>query len=130
MSLPKAVIAEDHLLIQEAMRLELELVVDVVAAVQDGAEALQAVEQHEPAVLLLDVSLPTLNGFAVAKRAKQLRPDLKILFVTGQSDRSYVEEAFRAGASGYVLKGALTAELCRAVRAVLAGSSYRSYSLV
>lgn len=129
MSLPKAVIAEDHLLIQEAMRLELELVVDVVAAVRDGAAALQAVEHYQPAVLLLDVSLPVLNGFEVAKRAKQSWPDLRILFVTGQSDRSYVEEAFRSGASGYLLKGTLTSELRRAVLDVLAGKLYHSHSL-
>lgn len=126
MSLPKAVLAEDHLLIQEAMRLELRRVVEVVATVQDGAAALEAVAQHQPDVLLLDVSLPKVNGIAVAQRAKQSWPDLKILFVTAQSDRKYVEEAFRSGASGYLLKGAIGSELREAVREVLAGRLYRS----
>lgn len=126
MSLPKAVLAEDHLLIQEAMRLELRREVEVVATVQDGAAALEAVAQHQPDVLLLDVSLPKVNGIAVAQRAKQSWPDLKILFVTAQSDRTYVEEAFRSGASGYLLKGAIGSELREAVREVLAGRLYRS----
>ncbi|HEY1214407.1 MAG TPA: response regulator transcription factor [Bryobacteraceae bacterium] len=126
MSLPKAVLAEDHLLIQEAMRLELRREVEVVATVQDGAAALEAVAQYQPDVLLLDVSLPKVNGIAVAQRAKQSWPDLKILFVTAQSDRTYVEEAFRSGASGYLLKGAIGSELREAVREVLAGRLYRS----
>jgi DNA-binding NarL/FixJ family response regulator len=126
MSRPKAVLAEDHLLIQEAMRLELRREVDVVATVQDGAAALEAVARYQPDVLLLDVSLPKVNGITVAQRAKQSWPDLKILFVTAQSDRSYVEEAFRSGASGYLLKGAIGSELREAVREVLAGRSYRS----
>ena len=126
MSLPKAVLAEDHLLIREAIRLELRREVEVVATVQDGAAALEAVAQYQPDVLLLDVSLPKVNGIAVAQRAKQSWPDLKILFVTAQSDRTYVEEAFRSGASGYLLKGAIGSELREAVREVLAGRLYRS----
>jgi len=126
MSLPKAVLAEDHLLIREAIRLELGREVEVVATVQDGAAALEAVAQYQPDVLLLDVSLPKVNGITVARRAKQSCPDLKILFVTAQSDRTYVEEAFRSGASGYLLKGAIGSELREAVREVLAGRPYRS----
>jgi DNA-binding NarL/FixJ family response regulator len=126
MSLPKAVLAEDHLLIREAIRLELGREVEVVATVQDGAAALEAVAQYQPDVLLLDVSLPKVNGITVARRAKQSWPDLKILFVTAQSDRTYVEEAFRSGASGYLLKGAIGSELREAVREVLAGRPYRS----
>jgi DNA-binding NarL/FixJ family response regulator len=129
MSRPKAVLAEDHLLIQEAMRLELRREVEVVATVQDGAAALEAVAKHQPDVLLLDVSLPKVNGITVAQRAKQSWPDLKILFVTAQSDRTYVEEAFRSGASGYLLKGGIGSELREAVREVLAGHSYRSARL-
>jgi DNA-binding NarL/FixJ family response regulator len=125
-SLPKAVLAEDHVLIQEALRLELRREVEVVAAVQDGAAALEAVAQYQPDVLVLDLSLPKVNGMTVAQRAKESWPDLKILFVTAQSDRFYVEEAFRSGASGYVLKGSIASELRQAVREVLAGRSYRS----
>ena len=124
--LPRAVIAEDHILIQEALRLQLEGLVNVVATVEDGQAALEAVTQHRPEILFLDLSLPQLNGFAVAKRAKQSWPDLKLCFVTAQSDRSYIEEAFRLGARGYVLKGAITAELERAVGQVLAGKCYCS----
>jgi DNA-binding NarL/FixJ family response regulator len=126
MSLPKAVLAEDHALIREAMQLELRREVDVVAAVVDGAAALEAVAQHEPDVLLLDVALPKVNGISVAQRAKQRWPDLKILFVSAHSDRTYVEEAFRSGASGYLLKGTIASELRKAVREVLAGRAYCS----
>jgi len=126
MNRPKAVLAEDHLLIQEAMRLELRREVEVVATVQDGAAALEAVARHQPDVLLLDVSLPKVNGITVAQQVKQSWPELKILFVSAQSDRAYVEQAFRSGANGYVLKGSISSELRQAIREVLEGRSYRS----
>lgn len=126
MTAPKAVLAEDQVLLQEALCLVLQPEVEVVAAVQDGAAALAAVAQHQPDLLLLDVSLPQVNGMTVARRAKASWPALKILFVTAHSDRTYVGEAFRAGANGYVLKGAVASELCHAVREVLAGRPYRS----
>ena len=126
MRVPRAVLAEDHILIQEALRLELRREVEVIAAVQDGAAALEAIGQYQPDVLVLDLSLPKVNGMTVAQRARKSWPDLKILFVTAQSDRFYVEEAFRSGANGYVLKGAMATELRQAVREVLAGRCYRS----
>jgi two-component system response regulator DesR len=120
------VIAEDYVLIQEHMRQVLLPECDVVAAVEDGDAALAAVAAHAPDILVLDVSLPGLNGFAVAEKLQRSQPDVKVIFVTAHSDRDYVERAFEIGVKGYVLKRAMGAELPAAIRQVFAGSRYRS----
>jgi CheY-like chemotaxis protein len=123
---PRIVIAEDFVLIQENIRVLLEPECDLVAVVEDGEAALAAVASHEPDVLLIDVSLPGVSGFAVAKRLSELRSPVKIIFVTAHNDRLYVKQAFDIGAKGYVLKGAMRSELPAAIRAVMGGGVYRS----
>ena len=126
MSRARAVIAEDHALIQEMIRNELEQECDVVDAVMDGPAALASVEEHCPDILLVDVSLPVLGGFAVAERVRERHPGVKILFVTAHAEPSYVDRAFELGAMGYLSKASIRIELRCAVRAVLAGEQFRS----
>jgi DNA-binding NarL/FixJ family response regulator len=80
----------------------------------------------QPDLLLLDIALPLLNGIEAARQVRAAAPNARILFVTMQTDRVYVEEAFRAGASGYVLKQAASAELVEAIKTVLRGRYYVS----
>ena len=125
----RVLIADDHQLVAEGLKKLLEPEVEVVATVTDGRTALAAFEGLRPELLLLDVGLPLLNGIEVARHVKSLAPQQKIVFVTMQTDRIYIEEAFQAGASGYVLKQAAASELKEAIRTVLGGRFYVSHSI-
>ena len=117
-------IADDQLLIAEALRNALEPKYHVVATVGDGAAAVQAVEQRQPDIVLLDISMPVMNGLQAAERIAQSWPSVRIIFVTNHADRAYVDEAFERGAAGYVKKGS-TADLEEAIHTVLDGQHYR-----
>ena len=123
---PRVVIAEDFVLIQENIRKAIESDCDIVAAVEDGEAALEAVATKGVDILLLDVSLPGLSGFAVAEKLNGMKATVKVIFVTAHSDRVYVERAFEIGAAGYVVKGKIWTDLPAAIREVASGGSYRS----
>jgi DNA-binding NarL/FixJ family response regulator len=125
----RLLIAEDHPLLVEGLRRVLEPEFDIVDAVMDGQAAVAAFERLRPDVVLLDVGLPLLNGIEVARHVKAISTKPKIVFVTMQTDRIYIEEAFRAGASAYVLKQSVASELKEAIRTVLRGRYYVSPSL-
>jgi DNA-binding NarL/FixJ family response regulator len=126
MTRPRVVIAEDHVLVRDVIRDVLRSECDVLAVVEDGGAALEAVAEHHPDFLLLDISMPVLNGMAVARRVHKASPGVNIVFVTAQGDPAYVEAAFEAGARGYVVKGALLTELPAAIHEIQAGREYRS----
>jgi DNA-binding NarL/FixJ family response regulator len=124
---PTVVIAEDEMVIREGwLWPTVEPLCEIVAAVGDGQEALLAAEQHKPALVLLDISLPTLNGIQAARRILQSLPETKIIFVSNYAEPAYAEEAFRLGAKGYVLKSRIVLDLPQAIEAVLAGSTFQS----
>jgi DNA-binding NarL/FixJ family response regulator len=127
---PRLLLADDHELLLDGLRKVLEPDFDLIGAVGDGRAAVAAFEQLHPDLLLLDIALPLLNGIEAARQVKRLSPDARILFVTMQTDRVYVEEAFRAGAAGYVLKQAAASELVDAIRTVLRGRHYVSPHVV
>lgn len=126
MSRPRLLIAEDHPDTQDALREILAPDHDIVGLVGDGQAALDAAAQLEPDLVLLDISMPRLGGIAAARHLRRRMPTLKFIFVTAHADPLYVDEAFRIGAHGYVLKQAMLSELLEAVREVLAGGTYRS----
>ena len=119
-------LADDHQLLVDGLRKLLEPEFELVETVGDGRAAVEAFLRLRPDLLLMDVGLPLLNGIEAARQLKRVVPEARILFVTMQTDRVYVEEAFRAGGSGYVLKQAAARELVDAIRAVLRGRSYVS----
>ncbi len=123
---PRLVIADDHVLLLDGLKRLLENDFDVVSTATDGYAAVAAAESLRPDVMLIDIGLPLLNGLEAARQVRRSLPDTKILFVTMQTERIYVEEAFRAGALGYVLKQAAGAELLQAIRIVLTGERYVS----
>ncbi len=123
---PRLLLADDHELLLDGLRKLLEPEYDLIGTVGDGRSAVAAFEQLQPDLLLLDIGLPLLNGIEAARQVKKAHPDARILFVTMQTDRIYVEEAFRAGASGYVLKQAAARELVDAIATVLRGRVYVS----
>src|SRR5690348_14621278 len=113
---PRIVIAEDFVLIQESIRLLLAPDCDVVATAEDGPGALAAVAEHNPDILLVDVSLPGANGFAISEELKQRRSPVKVIFVTAHNSPPYVDRAFELGAKAYVIKGRMRSELPAAIR--------------
>ena len=123
---PRLVIAEDAVLIQENIRRVVQPDCDVVAAVEDGDAVIEAVATHAPDILLLDVSLPGMNGFAVAEQLKLAESRVNVIFLTAHRDREYADRAFEIGAKGYILKGSMWTELPRAIHVVAGGGCYRS----
>lgn len=121
--------ADDHELLLDGLRRLLETDFELVGAVLDGREAVTLYEKLRPDVLLLDIGMPGLNGIEATRQVKRAFPDARVIFVTMQTDRVYLEEAFHAGASGYVAKQAAASELIEAIRTVLRGRKYVSQRL-
>ena len=121
---PRVLLADDHTLVAEGLRRILEPECDVVGAVEDGRSLLAAAEELKPDIILLDISMPLLNGVEAARRLRDIVPGAKVIFVTMHADATYVAGAFRAGAAGYVLKRCASMELLTAVHEVLQGRAY------
>lgn len=124
---PRVLIVEDHGLVRAGLRAMLEqLGVVVVGEAADGREALERIAELEPAVVLMDVSMPGLNGLEAMRRALKADPRLKVLIVSMHADKEYVRQALEAGAAGYLLKSADPAELEQAIAAVGRGELWLS----
>lgn len=126
MNKPSILLADDHTLFVEALHNVLEPEFTLVGEVGDGRALLEAAPRLVPDVILLDLSMPLLNGIDAAYQLKRLVPETKLLFLSMHGDATYVTEAFRAGAAGYVLKRSTATELLQAIRAVLRGQLYLS----
>lgn len=124
MTRPRVLLADDHTLVLEGFKKLLEPEFDLVGTVEDGRALLEAAATLKPDVVLLDVSMPLLNGIDAARVLKQAQPRIKVMFVTMHADPAYVAKAFQAGAEGYLLKRSAGTELIHAVKAVLAGRCY------
>ena len=126
MSRIRVLLADDHTLVRAGIRSLLESIagVEVVAESGDGREALELIGKHTPDVALLDIAMPGLNGVEVVRRAAKESPRTRIVMLSMYADRTYVRQALRAGASGYLLKGAAVAELPLALQAVMRGETY------
>src|SRR5215475_1329833 len=121
---PRVLLADDHRLLREAFVKLLEPTCDVVGAVADGRALLAAAPGLRPDIVVLDVSMPSLNGLDAARQLKRLMPAVKVIFLTVNEDPDLAAEAFRAGASGFVLKGSAASELLQAIQDVSEGRSY------
>ncbi|MDX2153206.1 MAG: response regulator transcription factor [Bryobacteraceae bacterium] len=119
-------LADDHTLLLDGIRLMLEPEFELVGAVEDGQALLAAANRLRPDVILLDISMPLLNGIDAAQQLRRLTPAARMIFVTMHAEPDFVAAAFRAGASGYVLKRAAATELLTAIREVLKGNHYVS----
>jgi DNA-binding NarL/FixJ family response regulator len=122
----RLLLADDHTLLLEGIRLMLEPEFDLIGCVGDGQALLTSARTLRPDVILLDISMPLLNGIDAAHQLRKILPSAKLIFLTMHGDREYVAEAFRAGAAGYLLKRAAASELLTAIREVLKGNYYVS----
>ncbi len=124
MTRPRVILADDHTLVADGLRSLLEPHCELVDIVGDGRALLESAERLRPDVILLDISMPVLNGLEAAHRLKDLLPNSKVIFLTMHADLSYLKEAFRAGASGYLLKRSAASELTHAISEVMRGRRY------
>ncbi len=123
---PRIMIADDHTLVAEACKKLLEAEYDVVATVGDGRALVRIAATLEPQVIIIDIGMPLLNGLDAGQQIKQLLRSVKLVFFTMSQDADLAAEAFRRGASAYLLKTCAASELTVAVREVLKGKSYLS----
>jgi DNA-binding NarL/FixJ family response regulator len=122
----RLVIADDHTLVAEACKSLLEPEFDVVAIVSDGRALVEVGEALRPEVAIIDIGMPQLNGLDAGEQLKRIVPSIKLVFLTMNLDAEIAAEAFRRGASGYVVKNSAAAELLIAIREALNGQSYLS----
>ena len=124
----RIMLADDHRMFREALRIPLaaEPDIEVVAEAATGTEALALVESTKPDLLVLDIAMPGMNGIETTRRVLARLPELRIVALSGYTDRMFIDEILKAGARGYVVKSAGADELIRAIRAVFAGQFFLS----
>ena len=124
MARPRVLLADDHALLLGAFEKLLAGEFDIVGQVADGRALVAAAEKLQPDVIVLDISMPLLNGLEAGRQIKQKSRSVKLVFLTMNEDADLAAEAFRSGASGYVLKRSAASELTTAIREVMQGRSY------
>ena len=122
----RILLADDHVTVRHGLKLLIEAQPDmqVVAEASDGASAIQQALELNPDVIVMDISMPGMNGLVATRTLKQEHPEAVIVTLTRHGDEAYLQELLRAGASGYVLKQSAPAELLQAIRATAAGGQY------
>ena len=124
----KILIADDHGVVAEGLKHLIEAQADmrVVAIAADGREAVRVAREAQPDVVLMDLSMPELNGADAARAILERDPKCRVIVLSMYSDREYVRRALRAGAAGYVVKRSAAKEVVEAIRAVFGGGRYLS----
>jgi DNA-binding NarL/FixJ family response regulator len=123
---PRVLIADDHMLVAEALRRLLEPEYEIVGVVADGRALVNAACSLKPDIVIVDIGLPLLNGLDASVQVKKQLPRTKVIFLTMNSDLDICAEAFRRGASAFVLKSEAASALVSAMRKVVHGESYVS----
>ncbi len=126
MNRPRVLLADDHEGMLDRVKRLLEKEFQVVGTVGDGQAALEAVAELRPDVLILDISMPVLDGLQAALRLKQKKSKVKIVFLTVHEDPDFARAALAMGALGYVVKPRLATDLLVAIKEALAGRSFVS----
>jgi len=121
---PRVLLADDHALLLGAFEKLLTPECEVVGQVSDGLALVAEAEKLKPDIVVLDIVMPHLNGLEAGRKIKQTLRDVKLVFLTMNDEAELVTEAFRAGASAYVLKQSAPSELITAIREVMQGRSY------
>ncbi len=124
----RVILADDHTLVRAGLRALLEKLpgVEVVGEANNGREVMSLVKQHQPQVVLMDITMPGLNGLEAATRLVKEFPDVRIIILSMHENEEYYWRALKAGAAGYLLKKAATTELETALQQVMQGEIYLS----
>ncbi|MFI5247981.1 MAG: response regulator [Nitrospirales bacterium] len=124
MTRPRVLLADDHTLVLDGYRKLLEDRCEIVGVAEDGRTLIRKAQELQPDIVTLDISMPQLNGIDAARKLKKILPRTKLIFVTMHADPAYVTEAFKAGASGYLLKRSAGSELLQAIQSAMDGQCY------
>ena len=122
----RIVLADDHVTVRHGLKLLIDAQPDmtVVAEAGDGAAAIRRVDEFAPDVVVMDISMPGINGLNATRTLKESHPTTRVIALTRYSDDAYLQELLRAGVAGYVLKQSASIELLQAIRAAAAGGQY------
>jgi len=121
-------LADDHTILRAGLKMMLNAQPDmeVVGEAQDGRQALHEAQRLQPDIILMDITMPDMNGIEATRQIKKLVPEVKVLVLTMHENEEYVFQALRAGASGYMLKEAADTELITALHVIRSGQFYLS----
>ncbi len=119
-------LAEDHAIVREGFRrlLETESDIEVVGEAQTGRQAVELAKKLRPAVVVMDIAMPLLNGLEATRQIRKALPDTKVMILSAHSDDAYVEQAIAVGATGFLLKQSSSNELSKAIREVQKGNTF------
>ena len=122
----RILLADDHIVVRHGLKLLIEGQPDlvVIAEAGDGETAVRRAVELKPDVVVMDISMPGMNGLVATRKLRQLQPNAAIVTLTRHTDDAYLQELIRAGVSGYVLKQSAPVELLQAIRAAAAGRQY------
>ena len=122
----RILIADDHATVRQGLKLLIDSQpdMDVVGEAADGDDVLEQAQTLKPDIIVMDISMPGMNGLIATRTLKRAQPDASIVALTRHDDETYLDELLRAGASGYVLKQSAPLEFLQAIRAVAAGGIY------
>lgn len=131
MSNIRVLLAEDHTIVRKGLRslLDAEANIEVVGEADDGRQAIQKAQQFQPDVVLMDITMPVLNGLEATRQIKKLLPQIRVLVLTVHTSEEYIFQILQAGAAGYVVKQAAVEELIAAITAVSQGNAFISPSV-
>jgi DNA-binding NarL/FixJ family response regulator len=121
---PRVVLADDHAMVRDALKMVIEQEFEVVGTFDDGVTLVEGAPALNPNIIVLDIGMPNMNGLNAGRRLKQLIPTVKLIYLTMNQDPDIAGEAFRLGASAYLLKNSQAPELLQALRQVARGGSY------
>jgi DNA-binding NarL/FixJ family response regulator len=124
MKRPRIILADDHMLLLDALKTLLEPEFEVVGTFSDGQTLVESAAELNPNVVVLDIAMPHLNGLTAGEKLKRAMPFVKLIYLTMNHDPDIAGEAFRLGASAYVLKDAAASDLQRAIREVVRGGYF------
>ena len=131
MNMIRVLLAEDHTIVRKGLRslLDAESDIQVVGEAENGREAIDKVEELRPDIVVMDITMPGLNGLEATRQIKKRFPDVQILILTVHTSEEYVVQILRAGASGYLVKQAAPTELISAIQAASRGEAFLSPSI-
>jgi DNA-binding NarL/FixJ family response regulator len=120
----KVLLGDDHVLILDGLRAALQGQYEIVGLAKDGRTLVSEAERLKPDLVVIDISMPLLNGFEAAKQIKKSLPHIKLIFLSQHLNPAYLKNALKLGASGYVLKSGATEELQQAIATAMRGKTY------
>ena len=125
------IIADDHPIVRQGLRqaIEADAALKVLTEASDGRAALEAIEKYQPQVVVLDIDMPLMDGFAVARAVREKKLNVEMVFLTIQRDEDMVNEAVNLGVKGYVLKDSALTDIVSCIKSVAAGQHYASSAL-